>query len=296
MVLSPNQREPLQVPITHRLAHLAVMALIDEAELTPKPALVDQRGSGAHADLTLVLMRQSAHALAPMFATFAKASINQVPDQAIRERLGTLGREGERTMLAATNGVNTHRGAIWAVGLLVAGAAITGCTTSAREIANCAGELARIADRWAPELPSHGRSMHQRYGAAGARGEAQRNFWCVVEVGLPTLQAARQHGEPETCARLDALVAIMAHLDDTCLLYRGGPEALRIAKEGAEAILHAGGTCTTAGRDLLRQLDLALLRHRASPGGSADLLAATLFLDALTREHSPNEGEPLWNV
>ena len=112
---------------------------------------------------------------------------------------------------------------------------------------------------------------------------------------LGELQAARQRGATETCAQLDTLVAIMAQLDDTCLLFRGGQDALRAAKEGARAILHAGGTGTTEGKALLFQLEHVLLLRRASPGGSADLLAATLFLDALASgTHTTKEGN-VWN-
>lgn len=277
------------------LAHLAVAALIAEVELTPKPALVDQRGSGAHSDLTLALMTRSAHALTGAFAATAAAATGQQPSQALRERLGAIGREGEGIMLAATNGVNTHRGALWAVGLLVAGAAIAGPASPAQEIAANAGSLARLTDHGAPLTPSHGFAMQRRYGVAGARGEAQRNYPCVIEQGLPALWAARRRGASETCARLDALFAIMARLDDTCLLYRGGEDALRLAQTGACAILRAGGTSTAAGHDQRTQLERALLLRRASPGGSADLLAATLFLDALASAAPHLEDTRRWN-
>lgn len=277
----PQQKN---VSIAHTLAQLAVSALVAEAELTPKPALVDRRGSGAHNDLTLALMKRSAQTLSRTFAAMASTSMNQLPDQALRERLGEIGREAERAMLEATNGVNTHRGAIWAVGLLIAGAAITGFTAPASRIAACAGELARLTDRFAPHTPSHGLSMQERYGVVGARGEAQRAFPCVIELGLPTLWAARQRGSTEVYAQLDALLAIMAQLDDTCLLYRGGPAALSVAQEGARAVLQEGGTSTPEGKNLLYHLENALLLHHASPGGSADLLAATLFLDALASQ------------
>ncbi len=266
----------------HILAKLATRALIAEVELTPKPGLVDQRGSGAHTDLTRALMKQSARVLFSTFEAIAFTSLGQQPNQALRERLGELGRKGEHTMLEATNGVNTHRGAIWAVGLLVAGAAIAGPDASSRQIAVRAGEIARFTDRLAPNIPSHGLSMQKRYGVAGAQGEAQQNFPSVIEFGLPALWAARRRGVTETCARLDALFAIMAHLDDTCLLFRGGQDALHEAKEGAQAILHAGGTSTKAGRERLFSLEGLLLLRRASPGGSADLIAATLFLDTLS--------------
>jgi triphosphoribosyl-dephospho-CoA synthase len=278
------------------LAHLAVTALVAEAELTPKPALVDRRGSGAHTDLTLALMKRSAQTLSGTFATIAFASMDHSPDQALREHLGEIGREGERAMLEVTHGVNTHRGAIWAMGLLVAGAAIAGLTAPARHITARAGELAHLPDRFAPDMPSHGLSMQKRYGVAGARGEAQRDFPCVIEWGLPTLRAVRQRGATETCARLDALLAIMTQLDDTCLLYRGGLDALCEARESARAVLRAGGTGTAAGLDQLSLLESSLLLRHASPGGSADLLAATLFLDALASGTPPAEGGREWNV
>src|SRR6202011_1162180 len=94
-----------------RLASLAVRALIEEAELTPKPALVDERGSGAHADLSLKLMRRSARCLGISFELMAKAAYQQIPGTSLREQLGAIGRSGEHMMLLNTVGVNTHRGA-----------------------------------------------------------------------------------------------------------------------------------------------------------------------------------------
>ncbi len=94
-------------------------------------------------------------------------------------------------------------------------------------------------------------------------------------------QAARAAGHPEQLARLDALVALIAHVDDTCLLYRGGRAALREARARARAVLAGGGSATVAGRRALQLLEAALMRQRASPGGSADLLAGALLLDGL---------------
>jgi triphosphoribosyl-dephospho-CoA synthase len=101
----------------------------------------------------------------------------------------------------------------------------------------------------------------------------------VVNVGLPAMWTARANGADETCARLDALMAIMASLDDTCLLHRGGLPALAAAQSGARAVLAAGGSATAAGWRGLLRLDAELLARYASPGGCADLLAACLFLD-----------------
>jgi triphosphoribosyl-dephospho-CoA synthase len=268
------------------LAGLAVRALLEEAELTPKPALVDRRGGGAHNDMDLGMLRRSAHALRPTFRALAARARGRAPDQPLREELAAIGRRGEETMFAVTDGVNTHRGAIWTLGLLTAAAAMAPPDTGPVRIAATAGQVAAFPDRYAPSEMTNGSLVAQRYGVPGARGEARSGFPHVVGVALPALRAARAAGHPEQIARLDALVALIAHVDDTCLLYRGGRAALREAQAGARAVLAGGGS--VAGWRALQLLEAALLRRRASPGGSADLLAAALFLDNL--DHTAANG------
>jgi triphosphoribosyl-dephospho-CoA synthase len=263
------------------VAELAVCALVEEAELTPKPALVDRRGGGAHDDMDLEMLRRSAYALHPTFGALAHRAHCCAPSRRLREDLAAIGRRGEEAMFAVTGGVNTHRGAIWTLGLLAAAATMAASGTPHAGIATIAGRVAAFPDRHAPSETSHGCLVMKRYGVAGARGEARRGFPHVVGVALPALRTAREAGCPEWLARLDALVALIANVDDTCLLHRGGRVALRDAQTGARAVLDAGGNATAAGRRALQALEAALLRHNAAPGGSADLLAATLFLDAL---------------
>lgn len=272
------QAQPLS--LADRLADLAVDALIDEADLSPKPALVDRRGSGAHTDLHLGLMHASALALWPAFKEMAEAALHigevGLP---LREAIGRIGREGEQAMLATTNGVNTHRGAIWALGLLVTAAAL-----QPKCIALCAARLALLDDRYAPKPLSHGAQVAQRYGARGAREEAQLGFPSVLQRGLPQLQSSRANGVGEQNARLDALLAIMTELADTCVLYRAGEQGLHAMQSGAQAVLDAGGSASLTGRRRLHELDQQLIALNASPGGAADLLAATLLLDRIERD------------
>jgi len=268
--------------VAYRLARLARQALIAEAELTPKPGLVDRRGDGAHTDLSLDVMRRSSFAIEPYFFQMALVSRGAGPSAALREMLALIGRRAERAMFAATGGSNSHKGAIWSLGLLTAASAIHDehCVAAAT-VARTAKAIATFDDKAAPRLVSHGDVMTRRYGVAGARGEAQRGFPHVVDVALPVLLRKRQEGALEEVARLDALLSIMASLDDTCLLYRGGQAALAAAREGACAVAAAGGAGTALGRECLWQLDDRLLALNASPGGSADLLAAALFVDAV---------------
>jgi triphosphoribosyl-dephospho-CoA synthase len=262
-----------------RLANLAVRALIAEAELTPKPALVDERGSGVHADLSPALMRRSARSLQGDFELMALVSFHQVPSQGLREELGAIGRRAERSMLLATDGVNTHRGAIWALGLLVSAASMGSSSPGA--VAKWAGKLARIPDPNCRREQSNGLSAVRRYSVAGARGEARAGFPHVIHRALPMLYHSRRQHAAETDARINALLAIMTSLDDTCLLHRGGRKALDTAHRGAAAVLAAGGAATVRGWALLQQLDRHLTALSASPGGSADLLASALFLDSI---------------
>lgn len=261
------------------VADRAAEALVAEALLTPKPALVDLRGSGAHRDLDLTRLLRSAASLRIGFYRMAECAEGRAPTQSLREDLAFIGREAEEVMLAATDGSNAHRGAIWILGLLVAARMMGGDGATPTEVAGVAALIARLPDRFAPSTASNGSRVCDTYGVPGARGEAQIGFPHVVEIGLPALWRARQRGVPEPNAQLDALMAIMEHLPDTCLLHRGGLAALHAAQNGAGAVIEAGGTSTEAGRRALLALDEELLRRWASPGGCADLLAACLFLD-----------------
>jgi triphosphoribosyl-dephospho-CoA synthase len=179
------------------LSALAVSALIEEAELTPKPALVDRRSNGAHHDLDLPRLRRSALALQDGFAAMARAAPGETPLR-LREEIGRIGRDLARRLRAAPGGSNAHRGAIWALGLLVTAAAGRRPERNAAHIAAAGAALARLPDRFAPRPMSNGERARLRFAAAGARGEAQAAFPRAIGVGLPTLRAARHRGVPAT--------------------------------------------------------------------------------------------------
>lgn len=269
-------------PLAAGLAQQATQALIDEARLSPKPGLVDSRGSGAHQDLTLALMECSANSLTSTFHALALHSFQRPADVALRQEVGRLGREGEALMMAATGGVNTHRGAIWAMGLLVSAVAMQPEAASPQAIAGRAAKLAALPDAFSPKSFSKGSHAVQRYQVAGAREEAEGGFPHILELALPQLRSSRENGATESQSQLNALLAVMTRLTDTCVLSRGGLPALRAMHAGSRAVLNAGGTQTAAGRRHLQALEIRMLSDNASPGGAADLLAATLFLDRVS--------------
>ena len=254
------------------LARVATTALLDELATTPKPGLVDLDHRGAHRDLCLDRLRTSAHALEPFFAEIAACARDASPSLALREEIGHLGRIGEGAMLRASGGTNTHRGALWSLGLLVAATAAAG-TRDAHAIAARVAAFASLPDRFRGDAPSNGRSVARRFGTRGARGEAESGLPNVIGLAMPLLRA----GAP----RADVLLALLERVDDTCMLHRSSAQTLAIARRQARHALALGGTRSTAGLRATRRLDAFLVAHNASPGGCADLLAAACFLDAV---------------
>jgi triphosphoribosyl-dephospho-CoA synthase len=267
---------------TRDIAVAAVRALCEEAMLTPKPALVDRRGNGAHRDMNLPMLLQSALTLRATFEKTARCAATLPLASPLRQRLARIGMDGERDMLAATGGVNTHRGAIWSLGLLCAARAALDGTHSAEDLCDYASRIARLP-RSSQATNSHGLAMRDRFGARGARGEAEDGFPHVHALALPALRASRARGVAEGQAQLETLLLLMTCVGDTCLLYRGGEEALHAAQDGARSVLDAG-VATAQGKTALHVLDRRLVELGASPGGSADLLAATLLLDRFVAE------------
>jgi triphosphoribosyl-dephospho-CoA synthase len=283
---APGSRQRTRAPEPCVLGLLAAGALRAEAELTPKPGLVDWRGSGAHDDMDLGMFLRSAAMLRPWFATLAETAARApgTSGSALRLRrdLGRIGRQAEAGMLVATGGVNTHRGALYSLGFLVAGAAYTGAAAPGK-VAQAAGELARLPDIASRQGRSHGDLVRDQHPQVGAAIHAATGFPVTLRTALPTLRGRRRRGAAEQVARLDALLAVMAVLDDTCVLYRGGTEGLELIHHGAAEVLAAGGAASPAGRRRLDRLDHSCRARGLSPGGAADVLATAIFLDQLDR-------------
>ena len=339
------------------LAVLAVCCLALEVDAWPKPGLVSRIDPGSHADMDAGTFRRSAEALRPHFAALAEAG----RAGAGMGRLRAIGAAAEADMLAATGGVNTHRGAIFGLGLLCAAAGRSshfpcgdrvhpswclgttvpallplpgeGVAAERRRMGSggarrrsrdpvgptrrpsgdtlpCQGRESRdglasltpgpfprgrretlgatVAALWGPAildgpvpLHSHGAAARRRHGAGGARAEAAAGFPSLYATGLPALRDGRRlaPGDGEA-ARVHCCFALVAALEDTNLLHRGGPDGLAYARREARAFLARGGVGAPRWRDDAIRIHRAFVARRLSPGGSADLLAMTLFVDA----------------
>ena len=242
------------------LAEAAVQSLIDEVELTPKPGLVDRHNNGAHRDMDLGMFHRSAKALAPYFRE--AVSLGLTSDDCM-PALQQAGLRAEETMLGTTGGINTHRGAIYAFGLVLA--ALGGVLSRGGDVFTRASALAS-AGLPAPDT-THGAQAKAKYHAGGARAEAL--------VGFPHGQMAWSVLHEHSGNPLPALLTLLSQVEDTNLLYRGGSEGLAFVQREAAAIL-AGPPDQYIPR--LKELDAACIARNLSPGGSADLLALGLLL------------------
>ncbi|MDO4572555.1 MAG: GNAT family N-acetyltransferase [Clostridia bacterium] len=271
--LAPESTRP------YLIGRLAVEALTAEAEATPKPGLVDQNNGGAHEDMNLPLLKRSAAALGPFFARFAALGQAEagLPLEGRLAPLRASGMEAERAMLAASGGVNTHRGAIFTLGMLcyLAGRGPSTepaglCAAAARL---CAGLTAEL-----PEAASHGGRAWSAHGARGARGEAEDGYPTLLRVALPAYEGELARGATDNDALTWALMALIAATEDTNLLHRGGAAGAAYARQAAADFLAAYDPLRAGYAEALRALDEDFISRRLSPGGAADLLAAARFL------------------
>ena len=268
------------------VADSAKAALLAELETWPKPGLVSHVDSGSHTDMDASTFKASTTAITPFYSYLTAAGAVGSSMNKLRE----IGLEAERAMLAATGGVNTHRGAIFSMGLLCAAAGATWSATARAGrywSANMLG--ATVRQRWGQAimcgpipLHSHGTNALRRFGAGGARAQAAAGFPHAIEVGLPALRLGRRlvPGNPEA-ARVQGFFAILESMEDTNLLHRGGAVGLRFAQEAAAGFLEQGGVGQAQWCERATAVHRAFVARHLSPGGCADLLATTLFLDAL---------------
>jgi triphosphoribosyl-dephospho-CoA synthase len=274
--------------VAELIADRAVLALLHELAAWPKPGLVSHVDSGSHTDMDAAMMQSSAEALRPFFSELAVAG----RDGADMGQLRTIGLRAEAAMLAATGGINTHRGIIFGLGLLCAAAGAV-AEISAEGAAVAPVRLGQVVVQlWAADIQrgpiplfSHGAAALRRYGAGGARAEAAGGFRSVYEVGWPALRQGRSLQPNDPCAPpVQACFALIAAVHDTNLLHRGGADGMRYAGEAAASFLLEGGVGAPNWRARAAGVHAAFVARRLSPGGCADLLAMTLFVDALERE------------
>ena len=254
-----------------RLAQAAQDSLLDELYTTPKPGLVDLNNNGAHPDMDVTIFEKSAAALDSYFEDAARLGMECCGIRVLRER----GIRAEEEMFAATGGINTHKGLVYSMGLLLAGmgrslieggSCIEHAAALAREDAETQLEKAFVAPS------TNGGAVYKKYGAKGATGEAAAGFPDAM-LCLEHLTYYMDSGCKESAVL--ALCDSMASLEDTNLLHRGGRDGLEYVRQAAAKIAERP---VDERIEAMRGLDRELIRRNLSPGGSADMLALAFLL------------------
>lgn len=266
------------------IAVRAYLALLQEVKTTPKPGLVDRRNSGAHKDMDMRHFFASANALRPFFCRFAETGYltrDYFPTETFRKIRG-IGIEAEEAMLAATHGVNTHKGAIFTMGLFCAACGRLGPDRwQAEEIlaeisAMTSGVVeSDFAGVTAENAKTPGERLYVLHGITGIRGQAEKGFPAIRDVGLPVLREGLKMGLSLNDAGAVALLHLLTVTEDTNIINRTDIGTLESVQREMKTFLQSEPFPDLA---KIEALDKDFIRRNLSPGGTADLLAATYFL------------------
>ena len=264
------------------IASFAVRSLLDEVCVTPKPGLVDCSGSGSHRDMDIYSFNASASVLWPYFKTcFDKGVLfSELSPERILPLLKPFGLEAERVMFSATGGVNTHKGAVYTLGILCA----------------AAGRLWSVGKR--PDVCSW---LHfcgdiaSSNAGSGVREELASGLPSVQNIALPALQRADEADLSFNDRCLYVLLHLIAEVRDTNMLCRGGEEKALAARLMVREYLRSFRlpTADSLPQSGLSELNEFFISENLSPGGCADLLSATLLVSRWSSDHTGGENETL---
>lgn len=269
---------------------LAYEAMLAELDAGPKPGLVDPFDCGAHGDMDYAVFRRSADSIAPFFVRMEERARGREASPELFIELRTIGRIAEKVMFETTGSVNTHKGQIFLFALLIAAAADREQSSEegSRDIKHLSAAVrymsaGMVRRELTDELKrrsvrTHGEQLYVQYGSTGIRGEAEAGFPALFKTGLPVYSAALAEGLSFNEAAVECLLHLMCVCEDSTLLYRGGPEGLRRIRRMSRRVLESGGMRSPRGRAGIEWMNRRCIELNLSPGGSADLLAGTIFI------------------
>lgn len=270
-------------------------AVADEIVTAPKPGLVDPLGQGCHTDMNWQTFIKSAQAIEPFWQYQVMIGLTGTSPSEALPRLRFIGVEMEKKMFAATSGINTHKGLIFLLSLLLYGAGY--CSYSRKELTpeniayfasgSVAGMTSRELVSLSEKIPSknltNGEKLFLMHGITGARGEAEKGFPSLIQHGLPELRRVSSMGASINSSHIAALLSIMYNSEDSNVIHRGGYDFWQ--NEYKEMVKETIQKFDPLSEDYrpLKELEEKFLRSRISPGGAADLLCCSIYIDLITK-------------
>lgn len=280
--------------IPYIIGHLASMALQAELDTTPKPGLVDRNDNGAHRDMDHALMQRSIQALHPYFVRLAQLGF--IGKQPCHDEIVNIGIEAEREMFKATGGVNTHKGALFSIGLAtvaLAGEAFCRITQAERcgtmayddvnskQIQSLSNSIASLARLFPDTNGTHGSKAKANNILKGALDNAREGYTQLFKAWLPFY--IDRIAEGDNYALHKTLLRIMCDLDDTNIVYRTSMETMQEVKTEARQMLDASRNIVNF-EAALQAMNTDYIHRNISPGGSADMLSLVVFLSCIVRK------------
>lgn len=263
---------------------IVLSAQLLEVYASPKPGLVDKTDNGAHTDMNINTFVDSARAINSTFSKCFEIGYlyNEKPPNEILRKLRKIGINGENKMLEATNGINTHKGQLFLLGLMSAAVGILvskGKLVNIKEISNTIKILSKnIVNN---ELKStkndnstHGEIIYNKFGIKGIRGEVEAGIPSINSLGYIKFKELLFKGIGLNNALIGTLIELMAKVDDTNVLWRSGIKGSVYVKEMANNALSLGSVTTKQGMNYIKEMNLEFSKKNISPGGCADMLSA----------------------
>lgn len=270
--------------IAFKIGCLAVQAILYETACFPSPGLVSPVSDGAHKDMDYYMFLDSTSSLIKPLLLCAEAGLSKKTPEVIFNYIRNIGIEGEQDMFEKTKGINTHKGMLFLMGIgcaavskaIYEGVGFKGVQQIIREMTKgiTERELHRIVNIEESTL-SHGEKLFVQYGIKGIRGEVEKGLPIIFDYALSLYEQSEELYINDRL--IHTLVGIMQFCEDTTILHRHSPEVLKEIQTKAKFIKGLGGMKTDFGVDGIYSLDKELKKRNISPGGSADLLALTVF-------------------
>lgn len=282
------------------VADLALESILYEVVLSPKPGLVDAVDVGSHKDMDVYTFIKSAVSLKPSFDVFYDLGFNHDGTlEELMKKARTVGMKAEEEMFEATANINTHKGIIFSMGILLAA---IGYDNRDQKLLQSNGNLHtkedinRILD-YAKEMTkgivnndfknlekkknlTYGERLYLEHGFTGIRGEAEKGYPVLRDYALPKLRIIHNALTLED-QLLEILITIMSESEDSNIVARGGIDALHYVQRTSKEFLNDGGMRDSEARKKLQEMNIEFKKQNISPGGSADLLSLTIFLGKL---------------
>lgn len=282
------------IDISFKLSEFATQAMLYEVSCFPSPGLVSPVSNGSHKDMNFYTFIDSTVVLNKYMVKFSEAGFNSESLEELFKSLRKIGIQAEEEMFLKTNNINTHKGMIFLMGLTVGSVAF--CIENNLDFIQIRENIKKMCNDITRELKeaenkdekdlSHGEKLYLNYGVTGVRGEAENGIPLAFNFALKEYEKAEDLDENDRL--LHTLFYIMSECEDSTILHRHNFEVLEHVQEISKKVINNGSLYNPNMKKYISELNENFIKKNISPGGSADILAVTVFLSLVKNNFFSN--------